>query len=42
MVQEAVPYDYNGVVVMWKRVVYAETEDDFVKEWEAFVEEFSD
>ena len=37
-----VPHTYQGVVLMWKRVLYAETEEAFEQAWRDLCKEFDD
>lgn len=39
---QSVPHDYNGVLVLWKLVVFAETEEDHEKAWECLCRQFGD
>ncbi|OAQ57846.1 transposase [Pochonia chlamydosporia 170] len=39
---QPVPHDYNGVLVLWKLVVFAETEEDHEKAWECLCRQFGD
>ena len=39
---EPIPHDYHGVLMLWKQVVFAETEEDHEKAWEYLCQEFRD
>ncbi|KAH6974847.1 hypothetical protein EDB80DRAFT_536621, partial [Ilyonectria destructans] len=39
---DEVPYSYRGVLIMWKLVLFAETEDAHEKAWRDFCKEFGD
>jgi len=39
---DKIPHTYQGVVLMWKRVLYAETEEAFEQAWRDLCKEFDD
>lgn len=39
---DKIPHTYQGVVLMWKRVLYAETEKAFEQAWRDLCKEFDD
>ncbi|EXU95776.1 MULE transposase domain protein [Metarhizium robertsii] len=39
---DKIPHTYQGVVLMWKRVLYAETEKEFEQAWRDLCKEFDD
>ena len=39
---EKIPHTYQGVVIMWKQVLYAETEEAFEQAWRDLCKEFDD
>ncbi|OWT43046.1 transposase [Pochonia chlamydosporia 170] len=39
---QSVTHDYNGVLMLWRLVVFAETEEDHEKAWECLCTQFSD
>lgn len=39
---QPVPHDYNGVLMLWRLVVFAETEEDHEKAWECLCQQFGD
>jgi len=40
--RQPVSHDYNGVLVLWRLVVFAETEEDHEKAWEYLCQQFGD
>jgi hypothetical protein len=40
--RDKIPHTYQGVVLMWKRVLYAETEEAFEQAWRDLCKEFDD
>lgn len=39
---EKIPHTYQGIVLMWKRIVFAETEEAFEHAWRDLCKEFND
>ncbi|KID95831.1 hypothetical protein MAJ_08227, partial [Metarhizium majus ARSEF 297] len=39
---EPITHDYHGVLILWRQVVFAETEEDHEKAWKCLCTEFAD